>query len=150
IRRRDAELAIKLREAVLEEQQLAAKAARFQSLQEPTPPDISSGLELARFRKTTLESNIEHLQANLVATRGDFHRVRAARSLGLSSLDLVDPSSGALQKLASNPRKKATGLLRVGNTYEAARLEKNSTGAPASTPVMFSLSTAVTSQTPPP
>lgn len=34
----------------------------------------------------------------------------------------MDPASGTLQKLAINPRKKAVGLLRAGNTYEAARL----------------------------
>lgn len=42
--------------------------------------------------------------------------------LAHGSIDLMDPSSGALQKLANNPRKKALGLLRAGNTYEAARL----------------------------
>lgn len=42
--------------------------------------------------------------------------------LAHSSIDLMDASSGVLQKLANNPRKKAVGLLRAGNTYEAARL----------------------------
>lgn len=42
--------------------------------------------------------------------------------LANGSIDLMDPSSGVLQKLANNPRKKAVGLLRAGNTYEAARL----------------------------
>ena len=46
--------------------------------------------------------------------------------LSHSSIDLIEPSSGAVQKLANNPRKKAVGLLRAGNVYEAARLGKDS------------------------
>ncbi|CAM9581132.1 unnamed protein product [Hapterophycus canaliculatus] len=92
-----------------------------------------------------MEGKIANLQANLVAMKGE-PPFAIMCSLGHSGIDLIDPSSGALQKLANNPRKKATGLLRAGSTYEAARLDKTSTGAPASTPLMFSLSTAVTSQ----
>lgn len=51
--------------------------------------------------------------------------VRVCTGLSHSSIDLVDPSSGTLQKLANNPRKKATGLVRVGSMYEAVRLGKN-------------------------
>eukprot|EP00903_Cladosiphon_okamuranus_P009116 g8709.t1 len=137
--RREAELATNLREAVYEEQQLAAKVGRFESLHEPIPPDISSGLELARFRRTATEGKISHLQGSMSNFKGLLH----------SSIDLMDASSGTLQKLASNPRKKAVGLLRAGNTYEAARLDKTSSGAYTSTPLMFSLSSAVTSQTGP-
>ncbi|CAB1099046.1 unnamed protein product [Ectocarpus sp. CCAP 1310/34] len=135
MKRREVELVLKLREAVLEEQQLAAKAARFDSLRQPTPPDISSALELARFQKTSTEGKLTALQASLVNFKG----------LGHITVDLMDPSTAALQKLASHPRKKAVGLLRAGNTYEAARLDKNSTGGFTSTPLVFSLSSPVTS-----
>ncbi|CAM9106250.1 unnamed protein product [Pylaiella littoralis] len=154
IKRRDAELTINLRDVTFEEQQLAAKALRFESVQERIPPDVSSGLELARFRKTTIEGKITHLHASMVNFKGEFiipadDSPLTPGCIGHSSIDLIDPSSGALQKLASNPRKKAMGLLRAGNTYEAARLDKNSSGATTSTPLVFSLSTAVISHTAP-
>ncbi|CAM9825863.1 unnamed protein product, partial [Ectocarpus fasciculatus] len=149
MKRREVELVLKLREAVLEEQQLAAKAARFDSLQQPTPPDISSALELARFRKTSTEGKLAALQASLVNFKGDTtmrcRAVTVLSGLGHVAIDLMDPSTAALQKLASHPRKKAVGLLRAGNTYEAARLDKTSTGAFTSTPLVFSLSSPVTS-----
>ncbi|CAM9251038.1 unnamed protein product [Ectocarpus sp. 4 AP-2014] len=150
MKRREVELVLKLREAVLEEQQLAAKAARFDSLQQPTPPDISSALELVRFRKTSTEGKLTALQASLVNFKGDTitkccRSLTVLPGLGHITIDLMDPSTAALQKLASHSRKKAVGLLRAGNTYEAARLDKNSTGAFTSTPLVFSLSSPVTS-----
>lgn len=48
------------------------------ALQEPIPPDVSSGLELARFQKTTTEGKVAHLHANLVTMKGESLRGLAA------------------------------------------------------------------------
>lgn len=41
------------------------------ALHGPIPPDISSGLELARFRRTATEGKISHLQGSMANFKGD-------------------------------------------------------------------------------
>lgn len=44
------------------------------------------------------------------------------QGLGDCEIDLIEPASGAMQKLQHGLRKRAAGLLRAGATYEVARL----------------------------
>lgn len=41
------------------------------ALHEPIPPDISSGLELARYRRAATEGKISHLQGSMANFKGD-------------------------------------------------------------------------------